>query len=215
VDRWAIAAYIRALQLSQNATRQDVPAGESVHPMSELLERANLGMNFLGSWDDSVDAATDTSSMPQMPPAALPLPTAIQANPSLSPAPGGAAPTTLGKASPVSSGASVKASEIAALKAAPGTQEKAAPAAPPAPKGDAAHGKVLYAANCSACHQPTRAGIPGMIPSLMGIVEKDGEAKVRKTVKEGVADAKPPMPPHPDFTDADMEDLLAYLRTKE
>ena len=33
-DRWAIAAYIRALQLSQNATRADVPAGMTVssHP---------------------------------------------------------------------------------------------------------------------------------------------------------------------------------------
>jgi mono/diheme cytochrome c family protein len=29
-DRWAIAAYIRALQLSQNATRSDVPAGAEV-----------------------------------------------------------------------------------------------------------------------------------------------------------------------------------------
>jgi mono/diheme cytochrome c family protein len=29
-DRWCIAAYIRALQLSQNATADDVPAGQSV-----------------------------------------------------------------------------------------------------------------------------------------------------------------------------------------
>lgn len=29
-DRWAIAAYIRALQLSQNATRADVPAGTEI-----------------------------------------------------------------------------------------------------------------------------------------------------------------------------------------
>ncbi|HVO60540.1 MAG TPA: cytochrome c [Terriglobales bacterium] len=29
-DRWAIAAYIRALQLSQGATRADVPAGQQV-----------------------------------------------------------------------------------------------------------------------------------------------------------------------------------------
>lgn len=29
-DRWAIAAYIRALQLSQNATMADVPAGQKV-----------------------------------------------------------------------------------------------------------------------------------------------------------------------------------------
>ena len=29
-DRWAIAAYIRALQLSQSATRADVPAGQQI-----------------------------------------------------------------------------------------------------------------------------------------------------------------------------------------
>ena len=29
-DRWAIVAYIRALQLSQNATQADVPAGQAV-----------------------------------------------------------------------------------------------------------------------------------------------------------------------------------------
>jgi len=29
-DRWNIVAYIRALQLSQNATKADVPAGQNV-----------------------------------------------------------------------------------------------------------------------------------------------------------------------------------------
>jgi hypothetical protein len=29
-DRWCIAAYIRALQLSQNATAADVPTGQSL-----------------------------------------------------------------------------------------------------------------------------------------------------------------------------------------
>jgi len=29
-DRWDIVAYVRALQLSQNATRADVPAGQKV-----------------------------------------------------------------------------------------------------------------------------------------------------------------------------------------
>lgn len=35
-DRWAIAAYIRALQLSQNATQEDIPANE----LQELLDSA-------------------------------------------------------------------------------------------------------------------------------------------------------------------------------
>ena len=29
-ERWAVAAYIRALQLSQNATSADIPAGQKV-----------------------------------------------------------------------------------------------------------------------------------------------------------------------------------------
>ena len=29
-DRWTIVAYIRALQLSQNATRADVPSGQAI-----------------------------------------------------------------------------------------------------------------------------------------------------------------------------------------
>ena len=38
-DRWCIAAYIRALQLSQNATRADVPAGQAVpSPAPKFLE---------------------------------------------------------------------------------------------------------------------------------------------------------------------------------
>jgi mono/diheme cytochrome c family protein len=40
-DRWAIAAYIRALQLSQNATAADVPAGQKVP--SEAPEFRDIG----------------------------------------------------------------------------------------------------------------------------------------------------------------------------
>jgi mono/diheme cytochrome c family protein len=35
-DRWAVAAYIRALQLSQNATTADVPSGVQVQNLSDL-----------------------------------------------------------------------------------------------------------------------------------------------------------------------------------
>jgi cytochrome c553 len=40
-DRWAIAAYIRALQLSQNATAADLPAGQKVP--SEAPEFRDIG----------------------------------------------------------------------------------------------------------------------------------------------------------------------------
>jgi mono/diheme cytochrome c family protein len=37
-DRWAVAAYIRALQLSQDATMADVPAGAQVQSLKQLAE---------------------------------------------------------------------------------------------------------------------------------------------------------------------------------
>ncbi|MGH9600552.1 MAG: c-type cytochrome, partial [Terracidiphilus sp.] len=38
VDRWAIAAYIRALQLSQAATIKDVPAGVEVQSLQSVAD---------------------------------------------------------------------------------------------------------------------------------------------------------------------------------
>ena len=50
VDRWAIAAYIRALQLSQNAAPQDVPAGVPVLDLKEIAREKNLPEGFAGPW---------------------------------------------------------------------------------------------------------------------------------------------------------------------
>ncbi|MDR3773465.1 MAG: cytochrome c, partial [Terracidiphilus sp.] len=38
VDRWAVAAYIRALQLSQAATEKDVPAGVEVKDLKDIAQ---------------------------------------------------------------------------------------------------------------------------------------------------------------------------------
>jgi mono/diheme cytochrome c family protein len=102
----------------------------------------------------------------------------------------------------------------AAQQAAAPAKETAPAADKPAAKGDADHGKTLYANNCSVCHQPTRAGMPPVFPSLVGVVERVGEKRVRTVAKEGIPEAKPPMPPHPDLTDKDLNDLLAFLKTK-
>jgi hypothetical protein len=40
VDRWAVAAYIRALQLSQGSTAADVPAGVQVEDLKEIAARS-------------------------------------------------------------------------------------------------------------------------------------------------------------------------------
>jgi mono/diheme cytochrome c family protein len=50
VDRWAVAAYIRALQLSQTATPQDVPSGEQVKNLSEIAVEEKLPASFAQPW---------------------------------------------------------------------------------------------------------------------------------------------------------------------
>lgn len=203
VDRWAIAAYIRALQLSQNADRSDVPAGVQVNHVRDLLERASRPINFLDAWDVSVDDDAPASGSVA---AATPSPSPVVAATGTAGKKAGAekAKSAAGAAMPDEAAASGGAPAVAAA------QEPAKPVA----AGDADHGKVLYMANCSPCHQPTRAGLPPIFPSLIGIIDKDGEAKVRKVAKEGIADAKPPMPPHPNLSDKDMDDLIAFLKTK-
>ena len=57
-DRWKIVAYIRALQLSQNATRADVPAGQDV-PSQPPPFRGQPGS---GATLPVIDAATSSQS---------------------------------------------------------------------------------------------------------------------------------------------------------
>jgi hypothetical protein len=49
-DRWAVAAYIRALQLSQNATMSDVPAGMTVDSLKDIAAKDNLPSSFAQPW---------------------------------------------------------------------------------------------------------------------------------------------------------------------
>jgi hypothetical protein len=60
VDRWAIVAYIRALQLSQKAAQADVPAGEHVEPLSSIAEREGLPASFTNEWVLPPTAVTGT-----------------------------------------------------------------------------------------------------------------------------------------------------------
>ena len=60
VDRWAIVAYIKALQLSQKATRADVPAGAQVEPLSSIAEREGLPASFADEWTLPATAVTGT-----------------------------------------------------------------------------------------------------------------------------------------------------------
>jgi hypothetical protein len=49
-DRWAVAAYIRALQLSQAATQGDVPAGTQVKSLSEIAVEHELPASYAQPW---------------------------------------------------------------------------------------------------------------------------------------------------------------------
>jgi len=49
-DRWAVAAYIRALQLSQAATTSDVPVGTPVKDLKDIAEEKHLPAGFAEPW---------------------------------------------------------------------------------------------------------------------------------------------------------------------
>ncbi|MDP9039841.1 MAG: cytochrome c [Acidobacteriota bacterium] len=49
-DRWAVAAYIRALQLSQAAKPGDVAGGEQSKPLSAIAESLGLPAGFAYDW---------------------------------------------------------------------------------------------------------------------------------------------------------------------
>ncbi len=49
-DRWAVAAYIRALQLSQNATRSDVVPGAQVEDLHEIARDLGMPASFADPW---------------------------------------------------------------------------------------------------------------------------------------------------------------------
>ncbi|WP_263382822.1 c-type cytochrome [Granulicella arctica] len=59
-DRWAIVAYIKALQLSQNASAGDVPAGAHVDPLSSIAEREGLPSTSADEWTVPTTAVTGT-----------------------------------------------------------------------------------------------------------------------------------------------------------
>ena len=59
-DRWAIVAYIRALQLSQNATQADVPAGAHVESLANIAEREGMPASFASEWKLPPTAVTGT-----------------------------------------------------------------------------------------------------------------------------------------------------------
>jgi hypothetical protein len=59
-DRWAIVAYIKALQLSQKATQGDVPSGMNVESLSSIADHEGLPASFAEEWAMPPTAVTGT-----------------------------------------------------------------------------------------------------------------------------------------------------------
>ena len=49
-DRWAVAAYIRALQLSQAAPESSVPAGTQIKSLKDVAQSENLPVSYAEPW---------------------------------------------------------------------------------------------------------------------------------------------------------------------
>ncbi|HEV2274694.1 MAG TPA: cytochrome c [Acidobacteriaceae bacterium] len=74
-DRWAVAAYIRALQMSQDAGTSSVPAGVQVQDLKDIAQQEGYPESFAGPW--ALPQATHAVAQPADP---------SQGNPGMAPA---------------------------------------------------------------------------------------------------------------------------------
>ena len=72
-ERWAVVAYVKALQLSQNAQLGDVPGGAHPQPLTEISKGEGLPENFAAEWVLPPTAVTGTpdGDLYVLPPSAI------------------------------------------------------------------------------------------------------------------------------------------------
>lgn len=215
-DRWAIIAYVRALQLSQHATATDT-GGAHVEQMSEVEQKEGFAPGFVKDWGLPMTAGQAQQSSPT---AALPQPM---------PAPAAAMTTSSTAATPA---ATTKADpKSPSVTTAPNTGSRSAgkpdtkgepvaegnataptKAAPRVAVADVASGDRLYQANCSPCHQANRQGMAPVIPSLVGIVGRVGAAHIHSVTTTGIQTGKVNMPSFAGkLSSGDVDQIIAYL----
>lgn len=81
-------------------------------------------------------------------------------------------------------------------------------------------GQEAYTNNCSGCHQPSGAGLPGQIPPLIGNPATDDAAYVREVIANGRSGElvvngvtyDGAMPAFPSLSDADMDAIIAFIQ---
>ena len=61
-ERWSVVAYIKALQLSQNAQDSDIAAGEHVQPITDIAVGEGFYPGFVNDWVLPPTAVTGTPS---------------------------------------------------------------------------------------------------------------------------------------------------------
>ncbi|MCC7362132.1 MAG: cytochrome c [Anaerolineales bacterium] len=121
-------------------------------------------------------------------------------------------------------GLGLLASALAVSLAACGGGATPAPAATATSAGNAANGETLYLGTCSACHGPDATGVTGLGKNLRTstfVAEQTDEALL-KFIQTGRPASDPlnttgvDMPPrggNPALTDANLADIIAYLRS--
>jgi mono/diheme cytochrome c family protein len=210
-DRWAIAAYIRALQLSQNAKQEDVAAGQKAETLQSVATKKGFPSEFLEAWFPPSHSHPAPVAVATAVVAPLPVKDSVQPTVPTKVATEVVAKTNASQPSIKSSSATPVASANDAPAPVVLTKKEPAPAV-----HDADAGKMVYMRNCAACHQLSRAGLPPNIPSLIGIVPKVGEARIRTVIADGIPTGKPPMPSFSSRLSAeDIENLLAFLQTSK
>ena len=99
-----------------------------------------------------------------------------------------------------------------------------APAAAEVPAGDAANGKTLFATSCVACHGPAGEGVAGLGKDMTtsDFIAGLSDTELVEFIKKGRDPGDPLnttgvlMPPkggNPALTDAQLMDIVAFMRT--
>jgi mono/diheme cytochrome c family protein len=88
---------------------------------------------------------------------------------------------------------------------------------------DLAKGKKIYETRCLVCHQADGGGVPNMNAPLDGATNVVGNniARLVKIIKKGYSEKialdgyyySNVMTPNPDLSDADIANVLSYIRT--